>query len=249
VIYGAAGQDDEVWISAIRTNSIGEAQSVIERLYPIDWQTYNVGQPQLNEAFYGDCGTQFVSPPTNVLTGMPFCLYGRAAAISIVPASGAGMWSIRGVTFANAAPVCSVTIPNYVPAAGDVVVVGLAINWEIMPMRLDVDPRAGPTPGLTKSIKRLHLRTLNSIGGQWATTAAPPVLGTLSNVIDIQAYPITQNADQPPPFTANIPQDVELDVGGLFGYVKDPEFAIQGYDPLPFFLLGIAIEVDLGGRT
>ena len=183
---------------------------------------------------------------------LPLCLIGRTLVASITPAVNTGMWAIRNLPCTAAVFPASggaVTSPNYVPAAGDVVVVGLPINWEIMPMRLDVDPRAGPTPGLTKSIKRLHLRTLNSIGGQWATTAAPPVLGTLSNVIDIQAYPITQNADQPPPFTANIPQDVELDVGGLFGYVKDPEFAIQGYDPLPFFLLGIAIEVDLGGRT
>jgi hypothetical protein len=254
VIYGAAGQDDEVWLTVLR-NPATATGCQIERLYPIDWQTYNVGQPQLNQACYADCATFYVYPANssiNTISGLPLCLIGRTLVASITPAVNTGMWAIRNLPCTAAVFPASggaVTIPNYVPAAGDVVVVGLPINWEIMPMRLDVDPRAGPTPGLTKSIKRLHLRTLNSIGGQWATTAAPPVLGTLSNVIDIQAYPITQNADQPPPFTANIPQDVELDVGGLFGYMKDPEFAIQGYDPLPFFLLGIAIEVDLGGRT
>ena len=246
VIYGAAGQDDEVWISVIRTNTGAVTATIIERIYPIDWQTYNVGQPQLNQAFYADCGTQFVSPGSNVLTGLPACLIGRVAAISIAPATNTGMWAIRGVTVSNTG---TVTIPNYVPVAGDTVVVGLPIQWQILPMRLDVDPRQGPTPGLTKSIRELFLRTLNSIGGQWATTAAPPLLLSLTVVNDIQVYPINTFGGAPPPFTPNIPQDIALDVGGLFGYSLDPEFQISGSDALPFFLLGIAIKYDVGGRT
>ena len=71
--------------------------------------------------------------------------------------------------------------------------------------------------------------------------------GTLSNVYDIQAYPITENSNTPPPFTPNIPLDKELEVAGVFQAALDPAFAIQGYDPLPFYLLGIAVKYKVEG--
>lgn len=254
VIYGAAGQDDEVWLTVLR-NPATATGCQIERLYPIDWQTYNVGQPQLNQACYADCASFFVYPGAfagNTLDGLPLCLIGRTLVAAIIPQANTGMWAVRSLPCTSAifpAEGGAVTIPNYVPAAGDVVIVGLPVNWQIMPHRLDVDPRQGPTPGQTKSIRELFLRTLNSIGGQWATTAAPPLLGTLSVVNDIQVQPINATPGTPPPFTANIPLDVPIEIGGLFGYSLDPEFAIQGSDPLPFFLLGIAVKYDIGGRT
>jgi hypothetical protein len=87
----------------------------------------------------------------------------------------------------------------------------------------------------------MYLRTVNSMGGQWATRYDAPV--------DIQAYPITTNTGMPVPFTANTPVDVELDVAALFGYELDPLFTLQGFDPLPWNLLGIAIKYDLGGAS
>ena len=254
VVYGADGQDDECWVTVLRgigtNNGLG---CQLERLYPVDWQTANVGQPQLSDMCYADCASFFTYPVnfnSNSLYGLPLCLVGRTVVASIVPASGSGAWSVRNLLVATSVTppttgLAYVTIPNYVPVAGDTVCVGLPINWQIMPMRLDVDPRAGPTPGQTKSIRTLFLRTLNSIGGQWATTGAPPVLGTLSVVNDIQAYPITTSGNAPPPFVANWPQDVPIDVGGLFGFSLDPEFAIQGFDPLPFTLLGIGIKYQV----
>jgi hypothetical protein len=257
VIYGAAGQDDEVWVTILR-NPASALGCQLERIWPIDWQTYNVGQPKLNQMCYADCAnfTTFVTafPVGFPIAGLPACLAGRTLVASIVPASGTGAWAARNLlaTVSVVLPtigLVQVVIPNYAPAVGDVVCIGLPVNWVIMPMRLDLDPRAGPTAGLTKTIRNLFLRVLNSIGGQWSTTAAPPVLGTLSVVNEIQVYPITENSNAPPPFLANIPKDIEIDVGGLFGYSLDPEFGIQGFDPLPFYLLGIAIKYDLGGRT
>ena len=154
------------------------------------------------------------------------------------------MYSVRGLSPIGG----NVTIPNYVPQAGDVVVIGLTINWAIQPMRLDIDPAVGPNPGIYKTVRKLVLRVLNSIGGQWACKGAPPVQGQLSTVTDIKAYPITTNMGSPPPFTPNVPLDVQIDVGGLFGYSLDPAFAIQGYDPLPFTLLGISVQSDTGGK-
>ena len=249
VIEGAAGQDDEVWATILR-NPLTATGCQIERIYPVDWQTYNVGLPQLNQAVYADCATILTGGSVGATMGnLPACLSGRPAVVAIIPSSNTGMWAIRGLTFQNSIPLgVYVTIPNYVPAAGDVAVIGLPINWAVQPMRLDLDPRAGPTPGLTKSVRKLVLRVLNSLGGQWSTVAAPPVAGSLSTVTDIRWYPITQNSGNPPPFTANVPLDLDIDVGGLFGYSLDPQFAIQGYDPLPFYLLGISVQYDIGGR-
>ena len=248
VMYGPDGQDDECWVAVQRGVVGNNSSSQIERIDPIDWQTANLGNPQLNEAVYADCSTTFTSTAAspNEFGPLPAVLQGRPLVASIVPASGAGMFAIRNVTPVG---VNFVFIPNYVFTAGDVIVIGLAVNWVVQPMRLDLDPRLGPTPGLYKSIRKISLRTLNSIGGQWSTYGAPPVIGTLSTVTDIQQYPITQNSGNPPAFTPNIPLDVPIDVGGLFGYGLDPAFAIQGYDPLPFTLLGIAIFNDLGGET
>jgi hypothetical protein len=64
-------------------------------------------------------------------------------------------------------------------------------------------------------------------------------------VKDIQAYPITENTNTPPPFTPNLSQDLEIDVGGLFGYSLDPQFAFQGFDPLPFYILGLGVKYDV----
>ena len=254
VIYGAAGADDEVWITVLRSNGIG---CQLERLWPIDWQTYNVGQPQLNQMCYADCATflTYGAPPfpnTNSIYGLPLCLVGRTLVASIVPASGSGAWAIPSLTctLQSSGPfvgLAYVTIPNYQPAQGDVVCVGLPINWQIEPMRLDIDPARGPTPGITKTVHTLYLRTLNSIGGQWSCYGAPPVAGTLSNVYDIQAYPITENSNTPPPFTPNIPLDKELEVAGVFQAALDPAFAIQGSAPLPFYLLGIAVKYNVTG--
>jgi hypothetical protein len=249
VIQGSAGTDDEVWLTILRNPLTGKGCQ-LERLYPVDWQTFNVGQPQLADMCYADCATFFVygNPPfinANTIFGIPLILSGRTLVASIVPASGTGAWAIRNLTCTVVNFIGQVTIPNYVPASGDTVCVGLPINWIIQPMRLDVDARMGPTQGITKSIRTLYPRVLNTIGGQWSTQGAPPVLGSLSVVKDIQAYPITENTNTPPPFTPNLSQDLEIDVGGLFGYSLDPQFAFQGFDPLPFYILGLGVKYDV----
>jgi hypothetical protein len=253
VIYGAAGSDDEVWVTVLRSNGLG---CQLERLWPIDWQTYNVGQPKLNQMCYADCAafsTYNTIANGNTIYGLPPILVGRTLVASIVPASGTGAWAIRNLVCftVGSGPftgLSAVTIPNYAPSVGDVVCVGLPINWQIEPMRLDIDPARGPTPGITKTVRTLYLRLLNSIGGQWSCYGSPPTAGNLSQVFDIQAYPITENGNTPPPFTGNVPLDKELEVGGVFQAALDPAFAIQGFDPLPFYLLGIAVKYEVTGK-
>jgi hypothetical protein len=250
VIYGAAGADDEVWITVLRSNGLG---CQLERLWPIDWQTYNVGVPQLNQMCYADCAAfstfataQAIGTP---IAGLPATLVGRTLVASIVPASGSGAWAISGlvcytITSGPSFGLAAVIIPNYAAAVGDVVCIGLPINWQIQPMRLDIDPARGPTPGITKTIQNLYLRLLNSLGGQWLAVGSTAVAGP----VDINFYPITENGNAPPPFSANTPFDKELEVAGAFQSSLDPAFIIEGYDPLPFYLLGIAVKYEVAGR-
>ena len=185
VIFGSAGNDDEVWLSVIRG---GVCQ--IERLCPNDWQTADVGQPDLLQAVFADCSVSFTSPTSNTLTlATGTVLAGRSLCASIN-----GMFAAQGLV-----PVAGqVTIPNYDPNQGDVVVIGLPINWVVQPMRLDVTAGGGQVPGLTKSISKLYLRTLNSLGGNWATrqgevTPLPTyktdfTLGTLTGIPHLGAW-------------------------------------------------------------
>lgn len=233
VMYGPDGQDDEVWVSTARAGQLssGGGSCVIERLCPADWQTANLGQPQLNEAWYADCAITVTSPGSNVITGIPSFLgdYKLCASLN------------GNIAFSNLAVSGeSVTLPNYVPAAGDVIVVGLPIPWAYQPMRFDLDLREGPIAGKTKSVAKLYVKTLNSIGGTWATpgqTATP-----------LPNYPITQNSGNPPPFLPGVPIEHEIDVGPFLDWQRDPQVIIQGSDPLPFTLLSVVVNYDTGGK-
>lgn len=232
VIYGADGQDDEVWVTVQRT---GLSYATVERLNPTDWQTSALGLPDLTKAVYADSAAVFTSPATNSFTGLPPALPNRSGVCaSITPASGIGTWVVQNLTVPSNGIL---VLPNYVPSVGDIVVIGFAINWAVQPMRLDVDLRAGPTAGLTKSIRKLYIRTVNSMGGNWATKQG--------DVIALPWVPINQNPNNPPPFTATIPIELGVDVGSLFEYENDPQFSIIGNDPLPFTLLGIVVASDI----
>jgi hypothetical protein len=233
VIYGAPGQDDEVWVATQRS---GQTHSTIERVNPKDWQTENQGQPNLLDAVFADCATIFTSPASEVVGSMPAVLEGRTVVASITPASGSGAWSVGNLTVVGG----EVDIPNYQPQPGDVVVMGLPIQWYVQPMALDVDGRMGPIPSVTKAIRKLFLRVVNSLGGGWSTRQG--------DFIALQWNSPTQDPLLPPALTPNLPIELEVDVAGLMQYDEDPQFTIQGSDALPFCLLGIVVVMDVGGN-
>lgn len=236
VIYGAAGQEDEVWVAVKRGNA---NYATIERLHPTDWQNYNAGLPALTQMRFADCNIAVTSPATSTIGGLPIVLSGRKAVASITPANNTGTWAIDDLAITDNGSVGQVTIPDYDPQAGDVVVVGLPINWAVQPMRLDVDLRAGPIPSITKAISKLFLRLLNSIGGEWSNAAG--------EIYPLPSYPINQIPDQPPPLLPNTPIEVQVDVAGVMQYDEDPVFVIEGNEPLPFTLLGVIVHNDIGG--
>ena len=233
VIYGAPGQDDEVWVATQRS---GQTHSTIERVNPKDWQTENQGQPNLLDAVFADCATIFTSPASEVVGSMPAVLEGRTVVASITPASGSGAWSVGNLTVVGG----EVDIPNYQPQPGDVVVMGLPIQWYVQPMALDVDGRMGPIPSVTKAIRKLFLRVVNSLGGGWSTRQG--------DFIALQWNSPTQDPLLPPALSPNVPIELEIDVAGLMQYDEDPQFSIQGSDSLPFTLLGIVVVMDVGGN-
>lgn len=244
VIYGANGADDEVWLSILRNPATGLGCQ-IERIWPISWQTDNVGQPLLSEACYVDCATYTTIPggtTSNVFGGLPACLYNRPAAAAVIPAAGTTMVTFNNLTVSNTG---SVTLANYVPQQGDTVWIGLPIYWYLQPMRLDTDGRVGDVAGLTRAIRNVYVRVVNSLGGQWSTPQG--------EVIDIQNYPITHNSNNTTvvgvPFVPNIPLDLELDMGALMQYDLDATFTLQGYAPLPMTILGITVKQDIGGTA
>lgn len=236
VIYGAAGQDDEVWVTVLRQNM---TQCTVERLYPINWQTANAGQPQVNEAWYADCAISVTSPVSNQIpipyadTNLP---QNRTFCASINGAIAVNNLSATLVT----AGLWQVTIPNYVPVAGDVVVVGLPINWAVQPMRVDIVGNGVPVPVITKAVFQMWLRLVNSLGGQWQTEGG--------QAYDLPNYAITQNSGAAPTFPANTPVDVEVPVGQASQYAEDPQITVFGSDPLPMTILGITLKVDIGGK-
>jgi hypothetical protein len=241
VIYGANGQDDEVWVSCYRAGAVtsGNTYCTIERLNPVDWNVANLGQPQLSKFVYADCAAVVTSPGSNVIT-VPTVLYGRLLCASLVPVAGTGAVCWQNLVVALNSGVASVTLPNYVPTAGDTIVVGIAIPWFIKPMRMDIDPRAGETQGIKKAVQMIYPRMLNSIGGNWSTPQG--------DVIPLPTYPITTNSGAPVPFMPNVPVQTEIDFGAWADYQDDPGFSIQGTDPLPFTLLSLAVDYDIGGR-
>ena len=233
VIYGAPGQDDEVWVATQRS---GQTHSTIERINPKDWQTEAQGQPNLLDAVFADCSAIFTSPVSEAVGPLPAVLEGRTVVASITPASGSGAWSEANLTVVGG----NVDIPNYQPQPGDVVVVGLPIQWYVQPMPLDVDGRMGPIPSVTKAIRKLFVRVINSLGGGWATKEG--------DVIPFQWNSPTQDPTLPPALTPNLPIEIEVDVAGLTQYTEDPQFTIQGSDALPFTLLGVIVDFDVGGN-
>lgn len=235
VIYGADGEDDQVWVATLRA---GQANCSIEVIHPLDWQTNALGQPDLREAVYADCAVVFRGPSTNVLPGFSPVLYNRNLCASITPVSNIGAWAVDGLTVDQGTG--TVTIPNYEPQLYDVVVVGIPAPWYVQPMPLDVDARMGPIPAVTKAIRKLFVRTLNSLGGNWATAQG--------DVIPLPWVKNTQDPTLPPAMTPNVPVELEIDVAGLMQYNEDPEFTIQGDDALPFKLLGIIVDLDVGGN-
>lgn len=223
VIEGTGTNDDEVWVAVRRSTGV-----FIELINPVNWETagapvLGVAQPSQADAFYVDSGITVTNPATNVIPGLDHligrtvcCLINGGTAVTDLVVDGSGQ----------------VTIDNYEPEAGDVLQIGLPIDYAVMPMRMDSDPRAGFTSGITKVISKLFISLFNSLGGkvvQPETSNEAPinyrgqVLGLLSIFTGIKTVQPHSNP-------------------GL-----DPSFIVEGRDPFPVTIRATVTRIDLTG--
>lgn len=192
VIPGQGNNDDEVWIVANRIIG-GVNTRFIERINPFNWEEDFVGAPVtpapfVADAFYVDCGSTITSPGTTLLTGMGY-LEGRSV-VGLADGQAFGPIVVSGGM---------VQLPASVPAAVEVVQIGLPIPYFGQPMRIDADPRVGSTQGMIKQISDVYVRVWNSMGGSISngTTKYPTwVSGGSYGVGDLVISPLTQGAYQ-----------------------------------------------------
>lgn len=225
VIEGQGVNDDEVWVAVRRASGV-----YIELINPDNWETegaavLGIVQPYAAHAVYVDSAITVVSPATNIITGLSH-LKNRQVAVLLN-----GNSSIEGVIVANDG---TLTLPTYDPQAGDILQIGLPIDYALQQMRPDSDIRLGHTIGITKAISKIFLRLFNSLGGkllQPATANSAPII-----------YP--RNGIAPPPiFTGEIAVQP-------FGTVcQDPSFIVEGRDPFPVSVLATATRINMTGGT
>lgn len=224
IIEGQGVEDDEVWVAVRRSNGL-----FIELMNPINWETagaplLGVAQPQIQDAFYVDCGVTITSPATNVIPGLTQ-LSGRV--VSVLINGNQAVENLVVDDFGN------LTIDNYDPQTGDVLQIGLPIDYAIQSMRMDTNPRVGFTMGMTKVISKAFLRLFNSLSGKIAQPGTANVA------------PITYRTGIAPPdiFTGQKDVQVFSDLGA------DPSFIIEGRDPLPLTVLASVTRINIAGTT
>ena len=232
---GNGTADDEVWVIVNRQMN-GGVQRFVERINPANWEISFPGAPNpptadLTQAYYVDCGLSLVNPKTNVITGLSY-LNGRSV-IALADGFNLGPVVVAGgqVTLS-----CPTTVGR--------VQIGLPIAYEGQPMRIDADPRAGSTQGLTKAISDLYLRVFNSNGGQvWN--------GSANSLPQPIPYTLTANIGGGPALIT-APTDIRITplvtpAPILSQGVTDPIVIVQGSDALPLTVLALISRYDVEG--
>ena len=231
VVEGQGVADDEVWV-VVNRRVDGADYRYIELIDPTVWETQSsttingIAQPEIKNAFYVDCGITVTSPGTNVITGLSY-IKGRSV-----------VGLINGNTTFGPLTVSAggtITIPNYTATSGDVLQVGLPINYAVQAMRLDSDPRGGVLQGLTKALSKLYLRVTNSLGGNISDGGAKSVPVNYRTVLT----PLGQG---PAIYTG---EKAVAPFSNAFD--NDPVYVIQGSDALPLTLLAVAVKYDIAG--
>ena len=114
-------------------------------------------------------------------------------------------------------------------------VVGLPYTAKLQPMKMDTVDRAGPTQGKTRRISSLSIRFKSTVGCKYG-----PALDKLD---DLSFRTTNDLMDEPPPvFTG------EKKVYFNGGNNKTADLFIVQEEPLPFTVLGIAVEYDVFDR-
>jgi hypothetical protein len=216
VIQGAGIEDDQVWCVVNR----GIAGRTIELIDPINWEAST-----FRDAYYVDCGCDAVlsGAPGSTIWNLSSPLGGRYH-----------VGTINGNITLPLSNLAYLDLPSSVAQYGDTVRVGLPINYELQPMRLDTDPRVGNTMALEKAPSDIYLRLLNSLGGNVSDGVSDVPIEYRDNLV-----PLGQG---PQPFTG------QKRIQPFSTYADDPVYIIRGSDALPLTVLAIVVKYDLAGK-
>lgn len=158
VLFANGTPDDEVWVVANRLID-GVSTRFIERVTANNWEEtfYGAGvpAPQLNLAYYVDCGLTVFSPGSRLISGLSH-LEGRYV-VGLADSTSFGPLQVTGGV---------ITLPDSIPESVAAVNVGLQQVYAGQPMRIDSDAVKGNTQGLKKAISDLFIIVYNSMGGQ-----------------------------------------------------------------------------------
>lgn len=190
VITGTGTEDDQVWLVSNRL--IGGVETrYIERINPNNWEEVFAGAPntpgpELDQAFYVDCGLTVTAPGTTAVPGFSH-LEGRYV-VGLADGNAFGPVQVGGGI---------VQLPASIPSTVALVQCGLPIAYAGQPMRIDMDARAGNTQGIIKQISDVYVRVNNSIGGSISNGSVLYPLwvsGETYNPGDNVLSPLTQSA-------------------------------------------------------
>lgn len=158
VLYSSGSSDDEVWVVTNRLID-GVQTRYIERVNPNNWEEDFSGapaapSPSLPDAYYVDCGLTVSAPGSRTISGLSH-LNGRYV-VGLADGSAFGQLLVAGG---------QATLPMSIPTTVQTVQIGLQVPYAGQPMRIDLDPKAGNTQTLVKSVSDVFVRVWNAIGG------------------------------------------------------------------------------------
>lgn len=140
-IYGASGQDDEVWFTVRRVVQ-GEDVRFVERLNPNKWTAKE-------DCFFVDAGATYSGAPATVISGLDY-LEGL---------------DVDVLADGDVVPGLAVTGGQItLDTAASKVHVGLNFVSEFQPFRLESDQTVGVSMGRTRKITSLVIRLIKSLG-------------------------------------------------------------------------------------
>ncbi len=215
VTVSPSTSEDRITLTVKRTIN-GNTRRFIEEMQPRDWDSTT----NATNSFFVDAGIVDISGSTTI-TGLSH-LEGKEVAVLVDGAIQVNKTVSGG----------QITIDK----AGDRVVVGLPIDWQVSPMRPDTSTPAGTTHGSIMFMPEIVLSF-------FATGVSGVKFGDGTNQKSIPARTVEPYGSPPDLFTG----DTEaLNLDG--GFNKDMDIVISGNSPLPCTLRAIILRAKKTGR-
>jgi hypothetical protein len=215
-IYGLDGADDEVWVAVKRTVN-GSTVRYIERLRP-DWRTAYEAETAADWWFL-DCAKRYSGTETTTITGLSH-LEGKTVKVLADGAARADAVVASG----------QITLDR----AASKVLVGLAYDSVLQPMKIVYDDRGGSTRGRNLRINRIVASLYKSLSGQFSTNG--------TEWLEFYSRDFNDPMDTPPPVFSG-----EKEVVGAGGYGLDAAILLRQNRPYPFTVRSLVIKLESHG--